>query len=150
VVEGGNHKKMEHTVRTANFFGKVLDAKQLTIVDEIDPKSTLNTADDDSQLESAVKKRRALKKQEDQRIEKLEKKLVDEGALSLNHKCIIGKPGYTIGHYAAANHADLLVMRSPDKELGLLDRVFAHDLEYVLSDLPCCLMIVNQPTEDVA
>lgn len=150
VVEGGDHKRTEQTVRIANYFGKVLDADHLTIIDEIDPRSAGNAADDDSQLEMTSKKRRELKQKEDLRIEQIQSKLKEEEALDMDHKCIFGKPGYTIGHYAAANRADLLVMRSPETPLGLFDRVFTHDLEYVLSDLPCCLMLVNQPTEDVA
>ena len=81
---------------------------------------------------------------------KLEKGLEADGALNVNHKCIFGKAGYTIGHFAAANRADLLVMNSPDSKLGIMDRVFTHELEYVLSDLPCCLMIVNQKEQTLA
>ncbi len=149
VVCGDNHSKTETTVKTANYFGKMLGANHMTIVDEIDPKRAAKKADDDQQLEEAAKKRKEVKKLEDQRIERLEKLLEQDESLPVGHRCIFGKPGYTIGHYAAANHADLLVMHSPDTQLGLMDRVFVHDLEYVLSDLPCCLLIVNQDAKQV-
>ncbi len=150
VVSGDNHDKTEVTVRTANYFGKILGAEHITIVDEIDPKTGGNAADDDAELEATAHKRKELKKQEDERIAQLENKLEKDGSIPVGHKCIFGKPGYTIGHYAAANKADLLVMNSPDSSLGLMDRVFTHDLEYVLSDLPCCLMIVHQNEKTVA
>ncbi len=150
VVSGDNHDKTEGTVRTANYFGKVLGAEHITIIDEIDPKTGGNAADDDAELEATAHKRKELKKQEDERIAQLENKLEKDGSIPVGHKCIFGKPGYTIGHYAAANKADLLVMNSPDSSLGLMDRVFTHDLEYVLSDLPCCLMIVHQNEKTVA
>lgn len=150
VVSGDNHSKTENTVRTANYFGKILGAEHITIVDEIDPKTAANSADDDNQLELAARKRKEVKQKEDQRITELEQVIEKDGAVPVDHKCIFGKPGYTIGHYAAAHRADLLVMHSPDAELGLMDRVFPHDLEYVLSDLPCCLMIVNQTSKRVA
>ena len=150
VVSGDNHDKTEVTVRTANYFGKILGADHITIVDEIDPVSGGNVADDDAELEATARKRKELKKKEDERISQLEQKLKEDGAIPVGHKCIFGKPGYTIGHYAAANKADLLVMNSPDSSLGLMDRVFPHDLEYVLSDLPCCLMIVHQSAKTVA
>jgi hypothetical protein len=143
-VSGDDHSRTENTVRTANYFGKILGAEHMTIVDEIDPKKAANSADDDMELEVATKQRKAIKEKEDRRCSELEKLLDADEALPVNHKCIFGKPGYTIGHYAAANRADLLVMHLPDAPLGLMDRVFPHDLEYVLSDLPCCLMIVNQ------
>ncbi|MDC0303656.1 universal stress protein [Flavobacteriales bacterium] len=150
VVSGDDHSKTESTVKTANYFGKILGANHITIVDEIDPKSTDNSADDDTQLEVTSRKRKELKAKEDTRISALEKKLETDGSLPIGHKCIFGRAGYTIGHYAAANKADLLVMNSPDTDLGIMDRMFPHDLEYVLSDLPCCLMIVNQSSITVA
>lgn len=150
VVSGDDSEKTEGTVRTANYFGKVLDAAHITIVDEIDPKKANDAADDDLQVELAARKRKELKQKEDTRIAALEEKLTAEESLPVGHKCIFGKPGYTIGHYAAAHQADLLVMNSPDTSLGIMDRVFTHDLEYVLSDLPCCLMIVHQTAKEVA
>lgn len=143
VVSGDNHQKTKDTVRTANYFGKMLGAQHMTIVNEIDPKTSGDQADDDDQLEATARKRKELKFKEVERIKAIEKELEKDGALAVNHKCIFGKAGYTIGHYAAANRADLLVMNSPDRKLGIMDRVFTHNLEYVLSDLPCCLMIVN-------
>lgn len=150
VVSGDNHKKTKDTIRTANYFGKLLSANHLTIVNEIDPASSSNHADDDDQLEATARERKELKCKEDERIVAIEKELEKDGSLAVNHKCIFGKAGYTIGHYAAANRADLLVMNSPDSKLGIIDRVFTHDLEYVLSDLPCCLMIVNRNSKSVA
>ena len=148
VVSGDNHKKTENTVRTANYFGKILGAEHITIVDEIDPQQTAHVADDDVQAKASAEQRRNVKIQEDKRISDLENKLSEEGSIPVDHKCIFGKPGYTIGHFATANKADLLVVHSPDTELRIIDRVFTHDLEYLLSDLPCCLMIVNEnPTK---
>lgn len=149
VVSGDNHAKTENTVRTANYFGKVLGAEHITIVDEIDPQQMAQSADDDLQVQASADQRKKMKLQEDRRISDLEQKLEAEGAIPVHHKCIFGKPGYTIGHFAAANKADLLVVHSPDTELKILDRVFTHDIEYLLSDLPCCLMIVNEKPTDV-
>lgn len=150
VVSGADHDKTEGTVRTANYFGKILGAEHITIVNEIDPKATGDHADDDAQLTETALKRKNLQRKEDERLGELEVQLALEGALAVSHRCIFGKAGYTIGHYSTANRADLLVMNSPDSKLGIMDRVFTHGLEYVLSDLPCCLMIVNPNTNNVA
>ncbi|MCB0754062.1 MAG: universal stress protein [Flavobacteriales bacterium] len=150
IVSGDDHTKTAGTVRTANYFGKVLGANQITIVDEIDPKKAASSADDDHQLAQATQKRKEVKQKEGERLMDLEKQLKQDDSLPVSHKYIFGKPGYTIGHYAHSQKADLLVMNSPDTELGIIDRVFPHDLEYVLSDLPCCLMIVHQTTDKVA
>ena len=55
---------------------------------------------------------------------------------------IFGRRGYSIGHYARVTRADLLVMNAPSK-LTLLDRLFPHDLEYILSDLPTDVLIIR-------
>jgi len=55
---------------------------------------------------------------------------------------IFGTRGYSIGHYARVVRADLLVMNAPRK-LTLWDRLFPHDLEYILSDLPTDVLIVR-------
>ena len=55
---------------------------------------------------------------------------------------IFGRRGYSIGHFARVKRADLLIMNAPNK-LTLLDRLFPHDLEYILSDLPTDVLIVR-------
>ena len=50
---------------------------------------------------------------------------------------------YAISKYARDKRADLLVVNSPSTHLNLLDRIFTHDIEYVLADLPCDLLIVH-------
>lgn len=75
------------------------------------------------------------------------KDLLDQipGASTLNIKkrIIFGKPGHSIQVYAKSCKPDLLIVNSPKKRLGLLDRLFPHDLEYLLEDLPCNLLIVH-------
>lgn len=143
VVTGVEHPRTEATVMTANHVGKKLGAERLTIVDEIDPKAISDAADDEEAVAEAARKRKELTCKENERLTELEQKLKNEGSLAVKHRCIFGRSGYTIGHFAASKKADLLVMNAPDKRLGFMDRVFPHDLEHVLSDLPCCLMIVR-------
>ena len=57
---------------------------------------------------------------------------------------IEGKPGYVISKFAREKNADLLVLNSPDKQMNLIDRVFPHDIEFALADLPCNLLIVQE------
>ncbi len=61
---------------------------------------------------------------------------------------VSGKPGLGVSNFAREIHADLLVVNSPDSQLGLLDRIFPHGLEYSLENLPSNLMIVHsRPNE---
>jgi hypothetical protein len=62
--------------------------------------------------------------------------------ITVKIQSIFGRRGYSIGHYAKVKRADLLVMNAPSK-LGLLDRIFPHDIEYILSELPTDVLIVK-------
>jgi hypothetical protein len=67
----------------------------------------------------------------------------DCGTLKINTERIEGKPGYVISKFSRKVYADLMVLNSPDKQMNLIDRVFPHDIEYALADLPCNLLIVH-------
>jgi nucleotide-binding universal stress UspA family protein len=68
---------------------------------------------------------------------------LDKESVSVNVKTVHGKPGYAISQYAKQKDADLLVFNSPDTHLGIFDRIFTHDIEYALANLPCNLLIVH-------
>ena len=55
---------------------------------------------------------------------------------------IFGKRGYSIGHYAQVARADLLVMNAPSK-MTFWDRLFPHDIEHILTELPTDVLIVQ-------
>ena len=56
---------------------------------------------------------------------------------------LFGRPGFVIREYAEKCRADLLVINSPDGRYRLMDRIFTHDLEYILEHLPCNMLIVH-------
>ena len=62
--------------------------------------------------------------------------------IKIKSQPIFGTSGYSIGHYAEVVRADLLVMNAPKKS-GLLDRIFPHDIEYILTELPSDVLIVR-------
>lgn len=142
VVNGMDHPKTVDSVKTANLVGNALGASKMVIVDEVDPGKVSTSADDDEQTEKASKIRSGIVNRENARLTELSKDL--QGEMTVSTQVIFGKTGYTIGHIAQTMKADLLVVNSPDKQYGLLDRVFQHDIEYLLGDMPCCLLIVNQ------
>ena len=142
LVNGMDHPKTADSVRTANLMGNALGASKLVIVDEIDPEKVKASADDDEETERATVLRQEIVETENNRLDQLKAGL--SGEMSISTQCVVGKTGYTIGHTAQSMKADLLVGNSPDKQFGFLDRLFQHDIEYLLGDMPCCLLIVNQ------
>jgi hypothetical protein len=55
---------------------------------------------------------------------------------------IFGKKGYSIGHYAQIVRADLLVMNAP-RVMTFWDRLFPHDIEHILTELPTDVLIIQ-------
>ena len=62
--------------------------------------------------------------------------------MTIKSQPIFGKRGYSIGHYAQVARADLLVMNAPSK-MTFWDRLFPHDIEHILTELPTDVLIVQ-------
>ena len=113
----------------------------MTIVEEISQSELQVQVNDDKSLRRATIAKERLKNREDQRINTLLKGIPCDD-IAIKTQSIFGRRGYSIGHYAKVKRADLLVMNAPLK-LGLLDRIFPHDIEYILSELPTDVLIVK-------
>ncbi|MDG1526470.1 MAG: universal stress protein [Schleiferiaceae bacterium] len=142
VVNGLDHPKTLDTIRTSLWLGSKLGSKELFVVDELSEKSLIKPDDDKSQLNS-TRKRKQIEREQHSRIEGLLQKCQVPVNLEIKEQHVFGKRGYTIAHYTKAKRADLLVVNSPDTKLRFLDRIFKHDLEYILADLPSDVLIVH-------
>ncbi|MBC7384473.1 MAG: universal stress protein [Bacteroidia bacterium] len=142
VVEGTDHHKTENTIAVAVAVAKSYHSGKVHIIQETDlSKLALIRSEELKENEADFRKQQLLK-EEDEKLEKI-LRCTDCGDLKLAVERIEGKPGYVISKFARDCGADLLVVSSPDKQMNLLDRVFPHDIEYALSDLPCNLLIVH-------
>jgi nucleotide-binding universal stress UspA family protein len=142
VVNGSDHSKTPDTIATAVWLSSKLGSRELYVVDELNEKSLVHPDDDKSQL-NGTRKRKQIEREQHGRIAKLLSCCSVNKDLEIKEQHVFGKPGYTIAHYAKVKRADLLIVNSPDTKLGLFDRIFKHDLEYILSDLPTNLLIVH-------
>lgn len=141
VVNGLKDKKTTETIKTSILFSKHLLCKKVTIVEEISQSELHVKVDDDKSLRKATITKERLKNRENNRVKSILKD-IDCDDISIKLQSIFGKRGYSIGHYAKVKRADLLVMNAPNK-VGLLDRIFPHDIEYILSELPTDVLIVK-------
>ena len=141
VVNGLKDEKTEETIRTSVLFSKHLMCKKVTIVEEISQSELQVKVDDDKSLRKATIIKERLKNREDQRVKNILKG-IDSENISIQMQSIFGTRGYSIGHYAKIKRADLLVMNAPTN-VGILDRIFPHDIEYILSELPTDVLIVK-------
>ncbi len=147
VVEGTDHPKTENTISVAVELAKAFQSNTLSIIQESDLSKLALIRSDDFKENEADEHKETLLKEEDEKLEEI-LRCTDCGELAINTERIEGKPGYVISKFAREKSADLLVVNSPDKTMNLLDRVFPHDIEYALADLPCNLLIVHPKNAD--
>ena len=141
VVSGLKDPKTEQTIKMAFDISKDIGCKKITIVEEISKSDLKIKINDDITLRKATISKERLKKREDARVKKMLEN-IETNNINIQTQSIFGRRGYSIGHYAKVKRADLLVMSAPDKT-GFLDRIFPHDLEYILSELPTDVLIVK-------
>lgn len=141
VVNGLKDEKTEETIKTAFTVANNLACKRITIVEEISHDEVNVKINDDASLREATIAKEKLEKRENSRVNSMLSNINTEGII-VKTQSIFGRRGYSIGHYAKVKRADLLVMNAP-KKLGLIDRIFPHDFEYILSELPTDVLIVK-------
>ncbi len=146
VINGIAHPKTSYTIKRGIEFAKKIQSKQVHIVEEVDPKVIKIVAKDSKSVKKADYVRARIRKRETLRVQELLRE-IDTENLAIQSKCIFGKSGYSIGHYSQNIKADLLVMNDFDRRFSLIDRIFIHDLEYILSDLPCDLLVIKKELE---
>ncbi len=145
VVNGLDAPETPVAIMDAFYVAHALGAKQITIVEEIRQKEIHVTVEDDRTLKQATLMKEKLKQREESRVRKIVNSLPSEFTdnIKIKMQSIFGKRGYSIGHYAEVVRADLLVMNAPAKS-GILERIFPHDIEHILSDLPTDLLIIRK------
>ncbi len=141
VVNGLKDKKTEETIQSSFFIAKSLGCKRITIVEEISQKEVDIKVSDDISLRKATINKEKLKRREDSRVQKI-LETISIKDISIKIQSIFGKRGYSIGHYAKVKRADLLIMNAPTKTT-IIDRIFPHDIEYILTELPTDVLIVK-------
>lgn len=141
VVNGLKDERTEETIKTSFILSEKLNCNKITIVEEVSQTELQVKVSDDKTLRKATIAKERLRNREDQRVKHILEDINNKN-ITVKTQSIFGKRGYSIGHYAKVKRADLLVMNAPNK-LGFLDRIFPHDLEYILSELPTDVLIVK-------
>lgn len=144
VINGLKDEKATKTISYGFFVGSKLGASKVTVVEEITQQEVAVNVNDDRSLRRAniVKERISIR--EKSRVIKILEETPEEFKKNIKIKTqpIFGRRGYSIGHYAEVVRADLLVTNAPDK-LTFLDRLFPHDIEHILTELPTDVLIIR-------
>lgn len=144
VVNGLKDPKTEQSIKTAFYVGHQLGTAKMTIVEEIRQQEIHVNVDDDISLRKATIAKEKLRRREDNRVQKIVNEIPQEikDNIIMKTQPIFGKRGYSIGHYAEVVRADLLIMNAPSKT-RFWDRLFPHDIEHILTELPTDVLIIQ-------
>lgn len=134
----------DYTLLTANNFANKLDISSHYLLREIELNglsSSLFASEGNVSIES-------LKESiESDEVDKLSKHLTQIKILNKNITSVIlfGKSGWKSLEFAKTTNIDLFFTYRPNKKLSFWDRIFVHDIEYLINDLPCNIfMFVNK------
>lgn len=140
VVDGNDPTKALETISVALTWEKIEDATQVHILKEANMLGlSIMASEDRSEEEITTLKRDSVKHTIDE-LERLIQPIVSPDS-KINIKIISGKFGYEIARFSSRILADLLIVPAPERSLGILDRIFTHDLEHILVDLPTNVLI---------
>jgi nucleotide-binding universal stress UspA family protein len=144
VVNGFDSPQTEITIGTAFMVAKALGSKKISLVEEISRSKVAVAVDDDRSLRQATLRKEELRKQEQTRVKDVVQKLAVGLTKDVNWttQSIFGRRGYSIGHYAKVERADLLIMNAREN-LSFIDRLITRDIEHILAELPTDVLIVN-------
>ncbi len=142
VVNGVQNPKTIPTIQTVNYFATQMGAREIIVATESDQQGVAMAMAYDSTANQTTLVKERLSSQEAKQLHELVC-LCGPCEIKVSEEIVIGRPGYAIRQYAEQANADLLVINSPDAKYGLIDRIFTHDMEYILENLPCNLLIVH-------
>lgn len=142
VINGTQLAQTPYVISQAVSFCKLENAKQVFILNEIKMYGLkMSTIADNS--ESEISKNR--KKLVNEEIDYVQGILstIDQGDLKINIKVTSGRWSHELAKFAESIHADLLILGGHEN-LTFFDRLFPHDIEDILGNLPCNLLIVKK------
>ena len=144
VVNGLKDPKTKRTIASAFYVANALSTDKITIVEEITQEELAIKIEDDKSLRRSTIVKERIKLRENSRVKSLltgiPKNYTDN--IVIKTQPIFGKKGYSIGHYAQIARADLLIMNSSSK-MTFWDRLFPHDIEHILTELPTDVLIIQ-------
>lgn len=141
VINGTQQSQTPEVIKKGINLCRVEKSSQVFIVNEIKMYLLrMATASEESEAKAAIIKRQ-LVQDEINYVENILKD-IDQGDLKVNIKVTGGRWAVELAKFSEKIHADLLIVGGQEN-LTFLDRLFPHDLEDILSNLPCNVLIIN-------
>lgn len=132
----------ELTLKKAYDLAQMENVNEFILIKELKfPGLAIAISDTGSQKE-VEDERIAWVKEEDEKLKVLAREM-NMTNVKINTVCLYGKLGWEANNYVSQIGGDLLVVPAPYKKMSLFDRIFQHDIEYILKKLPCALLVIK-------
>jgi nucleotide-binding universal stress UspA family protein len=133
----------EYSIKKGFEFAKLEKAEEFILIREFQIPGLAITISDSGSVQETEQKRIDWQNEEEQKLKMFAAELNITGE-EVKTICLYGKQGWEFSNYARESGGDLMIVPSPPKRLKLFDRIFQHDIEFILKQLPCALLIVRQ------
>ncbi len=141
VINGTQLEVTPQVIKKGLKFCQIENASQVHIINEIKLYGLQMATAGEGSEDEVHQTRRKLIQTEINYVKNILEKL-DQTGLKINIKVTSGKWAVELARYCEAIQADLLIM-GDQRDYTFLDRIFPHDLEEILTELPCNLLIVR-------
>lgn len=132
----------EIAVKKSYEFAKLENALEYVLIEEIEVPGLVITVYDSGSINETEKSKLEWQTEEEKKLKIFAKELNLSG-LDYKTVALFGKQGWEGRNFVKSNGIDLFVVPSPPKKLKFFDKLFQHDLEFILSQLPCSLLIIR-------
>lgn len=137
-------QQSEKTIKTAYEFALKENAEELILIREIQVPGLAMTVQESGSIKEVESTIHLWKKEEKAKIKMLVKELNLTG-INIQIHCLYGKEGYEANKFVESINGDIYVVSAPKKKLKLFDRIFQHDIEFTLKQIPSPVLIIRNP-----
>jgi|SRR5690606_18043099 len=142
LINGTQEIQTPHVIQKGIEFGKKENADQIMILHEIKMYGLQMAMAGEGSEEEVSRIRKNIVNDEIGYVQEILKE-TDTGDLPINIQVSLGRWTTELTKFSEKIHADLLIVGGQGN-LNFLDRLFPHDLEDLLLNLPCNILIVKK------
>lgn len=142
VVNAEDSPYVEQAIYAACHWSHAVTGPWIHIIRELKLLGLALAANEQCNEEEYAQSKQNMLREETAEVEKILHRIPHD-KLKINIKILSGKSGFELVRFAERKEADLLVIGAPRRRFSFLTRMFPHDQEYIFSDLPCNILVIQ-------
>lgn len=132
----------EQMLKLAYQFALMEKASDITFIRELKVLGLASTVYETGSAAETARIRLDIQEQEKDKVNLLIKEL-NLKDIPIKTVCLYGKEGWEANKYIRENGGDIFVHLAPKHSLHFVDRLFQHDLEFIMKELPCSILLIK-------